>query len=60
MNCHFCNAETRMTVKNSKEEVFPCCKPCKDSQNGTIDPDTGFKKMKLYVYLIQKEEGVII
>jgi hypothetical protein len=54
MNCQFCNAETRMTVKNSKEEIFPCCKECKDAQNGPIDPDTGLRKMKLYVYLVQK------
>jgi len=56
MKCHFCQVETRMTVKKSNEEIIACCKPCKDEKNGPIDPDTGLRKMKLWVHSIQKED----
>lgn len=44
MKCHFCNQPTCMTVRDNKDNIFPCCKECKDNQN--------IEEQKLIVHMI--------
>ena len=52
MKCHFCKAETNMTVRNSSNEIILCCKECKERENGPTDPNTGLRKMELWIHLV--------
>lgn len=44
MKCKFCGEETLMTVRDLKDLILPCCKPCKDLQN--------LEKQKLVIHMI--------
>lgn len=53
MHCKYCFKETKIWVDQSGR-IFPCCKECKEEQNGPVDEKTGKRKMKLFTHMVVK------